>query len=314
MPAWQLFLVAVLVWGSTWHVILYQLAQLPAEAGVALRFGLAGALILLVRALRGLPWRLTARQQLHVGVPGIFMYGLAYVCVYQAERFVPTGLVAVGYSASPLINGAASHLLWGTPLRRRLVLGGLCGMAGVAAIFWPQLAGVAASPTAGRGALFTIGAVLASSVGSLWTSRYARLGIALWPAMGWGMGYGAAVGALMALAAGQTFALPAVASWWLSLFYLAIFGSIVAFGCYLSLQQHWGPGPASMVGVATPVLALGVSAALEGYRPTPLAVTGIVLAVIGNAVALWPARRAALPAEPAGEAGADAQTRDSRVS
>lgn len=295
MPAWQLFLGAVLVWGSTWHVILYQLAQLPAEAGVALRFALAATLILAVRALRGLPWQMTARQHLHVAVPGIFMYGLAYVCVYQAERFVPSGLVAVGYSASPLINGAVSRLMWHTPLRRRLVLGGLCGMAGVAAIFWPQLAGVSASPAAGLGALFTIGAVLASSVGSLWTSRYARLGIDLWPAMGWGMGYGAGFAAVIALAAGQTFALPSVASWWFSWFYLAIFGSIVAFGCYLSLQQHWGPGPASMVGVATPVLALGVSAALEGYQPTALAVMGIVLAVIGNAVALWPARVQATP-------------------
>ena len=35
---WQLFAICVLVWGTTWHAITYQLGEFPAEVGVALRF------------------------------------------------------------------------------------------------------------------------------------------------------------------------------------------------------------------------------------------------------------------------------------
>jgi drug/metabolite transporter (DMT)-like permease len=60
----------------------------------------------------------------------------------------------------------------------------------------------------------------------------------------------------------------------------------VAFACFLGLQQRLGPGPASTVGVATPVLALIVSAVLEGYVPTLWTLAGVGLAAGGSALAL----------------------------
>lgn len=138
MPAWLMFVVAVLVWGTTWHAILYQLQHASPEVGVAVRFTLAGVAILAVRALRGLPWRLPAGMHGPIAFQGIFMYSVSYLCVYHAERHVPSGLVAVGYSASPLVNGVASHLLWGTALTRRFLWGGALGLAGVALISGPR--------------------------------------------------------------------------------------------------------------------------------------------------------------------------------
>lgn len=314
MSPWQLFLTAVLVWGTTWHAILYQLPHVTPEVGVALRFGLAGAGLLLICIWRGERWQLTRAQHVRVAFQGIFMYSVSYLCVYHGERHVPSGLVAVGYSASPLVMGVASHLLWGTPLPRRLLVGGSMGLAGVVLIFWPEisaalnsdslaLAGAAgpaaAAPAApastashgitGNAALglaFTFGAVLLSAVGSLVASRNAVVKLPLWPTMAWGMLWSALVSVGVALVLGHSFALPASGSFWLSLLYLSVFGSVVAFACYLLLQQCWGPGQASMVGVATPVLALVVSTLLEGYKPTALAVAGVVLAVAGNWFAL----------------------------
>jgi len=75
-------------------------------------------------------------------------------------------------------------------------------------------------------------------------------------------------------------------AWWVSLLYLSLAGSAVAFACFLALQQRVGPGPASMVGVATPVLALVVSTALEGFEPTVWTVAGVLLALGGSALAL----------------------------
>jgi drug/metabolite transporter (DMT)-like permease len=67
----------------------------------------------------------------------------------------------------------------------------------------------------------------------------------------------------------------------------------LAFACYLALQQRVGPGPAATIGVMTPVLALLVSALLEGFRPVALTWVGTLLAVLGNALILRPRFRPA---------------------
>jgi drug/metabolite transporter (DMT)-like permease len=98
--------------------------------------------------------------------------------------------------------------------------------------------------------------------------------------------YGALVAAIMALLQGQSFAMPAVASWWLSLFYLALAGSVLTFACFLTLQNRIGPGPTGTIGVMTPLLALLVSMAFEGFHPDVLTFMGAALAVGGNVLML----------------------------
>ena len=291
LPSWQLFVIAVAIWSTTWHAILYQLAHTPPEAGVALRFALAGALALAVAAWRGDRVRCSAREHARIALQGVFMYSLAYLCVYRAEQHVPSGLVAVGYSASPLVNGIGAWLLWRTALTPRFLVGGVLCVAGVALIFAPEFAQVRAGDAALRGALFTLGAVALSAVGSLLASRNAVHRLPLWPAMGWGMLYSAALSALILLASGQPVTLPsplAAPAWWLSLAYLAIAGSVVAFACYLTLQQRVGPGAASTVGVMTPMLALLISAAFEGFQAVTLTWLGAALALAGNVLILRP--------------------------
>lgn len=293
MPTWQLFALAVLIWGTTWHAIVYQLAETAPEFGVAIRFTLAGLIGLAWAAWRGPRWRVTPREHAMLAFQGIFMYSVSYFCVYHAERHVPSGLVAVGYSASPLVNGLIAHRLWGTALTPRFVAGGVLGVVGVALIFWPEfdaMGTAGAGGSVGLGLAFTVGAVLLSSVGSLATSRNQALGLPFWAALGWGMLYGAALSWVVVLTLGQPLRLPASPAWWLSLTYLVLAGSVIAFACYLALQHRLGPGKASMTGVATPVLALMVSALFEGYRPDALVFAGVALAVAGNVLSLVPAR------------------------
>ena len=286
MRNWQLFGLAVLIWGTTWHAIVWQLAEATPEFGVTLRFALAGLMILAWAAWRGERWRVSPREHGLLAFQGVFMYSVSYLCVYHAEKHVPSGLVAVGYSVSPLVNGVISRALWRTPLTRRFIAGGLLGVAGVTLIFWPEFAHVMDGGRAGLGAAFTVGAVLLSTVGSLAASRNKVVGLPFWPALGWGMVYGALCSALAVAIGGQAVVWPTSALWWASLLYLAVAGSVIAFACYLLLQQRLGPGPASRVGVATPVLALVVSALFEGYRPGWPVFVGVALAVAGNALAL----------------------------
>jgi drug/metabolite transporter (DMT)-like permease len=294
LPTWQLFAIAVAIWSTTWHAILYQLAYTTPEASVALRYALAGALALAFAAWRGDRVRCSVREHARLALQGAFMYSLSYMCVYHAETHVPSGLVAVGYSASPLVNGIGAWLLWRTALPRRFILGGVLCVAGVALIFWPEFARVTASEATTRGAVFTVASVALSAVGALIASRNPLHRLPFWSAIGWGMLYSAALSALFALALpgeGPRFALPSpleAPSWWLSLAYLSVAGSVIAFACFLVLQQRVGPGPASTVGVMTPVLALVVSTLFEGFHPVALTWLGVALAVAGNVLILRP--------------------------
>jgi drug/metabolite transporter (DMT)-like permease len=287
---WQLFAICVLTWGTTWYAITFQLGHSAPEVDVALRFALAGTVVLAMCALRGMRLRFSWRDHALLALQGSFMYGVSYVCVYHAERHLVSGLVAVGYSASPLVTGLGAHALFGLRVSARFILGGLLGLAGVALMFWPEFGKAAGSHDAVLGAQFTVGAVLLSAIGSLTASRNRPRGLPFWPSLGYGMLYGAAVSALVALMQGESFALPAAASWWASLFYLALAGSVLTFACFLTLQERIGPGPTGTIGVMTPLLALVVSMIFEAFRPDALTLMGAALAVGGNVLMLRPAR------------------------
>jgi len=283
---WQLFAVCVLTWGTTWYAITFQVGRMSPEVSVALRFALAGAVVLALCAARRERLRFAATDHFRFALQGCFLYGVSYVCVYHAERHVVSGLVAVGYSASPLVTGLGAHALFGLRTTGRFLLGGVLGLVGIALIFWPEFQAAPPGRDTPLGVMFTIAAVLLSTAGSLAASRNRTHGLPFWPALGYGMLYGAATAAFVALLQGETFVPPAVASWWLSLLYLALAGSVLTFACFLTLQERIGPGPAGTIGVMVPLLALVVSMLFEGFRPQVVTFAGVVLAVTGNVLIL----------------------------
>ena len=282
----HLFATCVLIWGTTWYAITFQLGHTAPEVGVALRFALAGTVVIAWCAGRGIRLRFTPREHGFFALQGAFMYGVSYACVYHAERHIVSGLVAVGYSASPLVTGLGAHALFNLRVTRRFLSGGLLGIAGVALMFWTEFGAVSGSRDTAIGAAFTVIAVLLSAVGSLAAFHNRSLGLPFWPSMGFGMLYGAAACALVALVQGHSFALPPVASWWFALLYLALAGSVLTFACFLTLQERIGPGPTGAIGVMTPLVALVVSMVFEAFRPDVLTLTGAALAVVGNVLML----------------------------
>ena len=283
---WQLFAICVITWSTTWHAITYQIAHVTPEIGIALRFGLAGAVVLALCVVRRDSLRFSAAQHGLLALQGTFMYGVSYICVYYAERYVPSGLVAVGYSASPLVTGLGARALFATRLTARFVAGGALGLAGVALIFWPEFGKATADDATTHGVLFTVAAVLLSAVGALAASRNQRYKVPFWPALGFGMLYGAGISAIIAIIQGAEFALPPVLSWWVTLLYLALAGSVLTFACFLTLQRRIGPGPTSAIGVMTPLLALVVSMLFENFHPNTLTYAGVALAFAGNVLML----------------------------
>ena len=282
----RLFAAAVAIWGTTWIAITFQLGRASPEASVAMRFAIASAVLFVYCRVRGLRLRFPVAVHGQLALLGLFMFCLSYLAVYRAETFLVSGLVAVGYSASPLLNLVISRVAFGTPATRGVVVGGLLGVAGIALVFSPALARVQASPGVLAGALLTVGAVLASGVGNVFATRLDRLGVNVAQKMAWGMAYGSAGSALFALASGEGLSFSAAPSYLISLLYLAVFGSILAFAAYLTLLERVGAARAGYVGVMVPVVALAISGAVEGFAWGPSTFLGVAVVVAGNLVVL----------------------------
>ena len=210
--------------------------------------------------------------------------------MYFAEEHVVSGLVAVGYSASPLLGMLGLWAFFRTPMTWRITAGSLLGIAGNTLVFWPEL-GRAHVGNATLGAVYTALAVITSTLGSMVAHRNHGADLPLWQTMAWGMLYGALFSLGWALASGQPLAFEPTAPYVLSLLYLTVFGSIVAFASYLTLLKRIGAARSGYIGVMVPIVALVISAAFESFRWHVLTWLGIAISVGGNVVILREKRR-----------------------
>ena len=292
-----LFAISTLIWGSTWLGIKFQLGVVSPEVSVAYRFALAALLLGAWCAATGRSLRFGQRAHAFIALQGILLFGLNYVAVYWAERYATSGLVAVLFSTIVFMNPIGARWLFGTTLTLRTLIAAVLGVIGIALLFLPELTEARHGGNAALGIALGLGATVIAAGGNLAAMRNQRDAIPVLTGTAWGMAYGALAAAVIALAQGATWTIDLRAPYLLSLAYLAIFGSVVAFGAYLTLLKQVGPGPASYVGVATPIVAMAVSTVFEAYRWTPVGAFGVVLAIAGNWLALKPSR--ARSAEPA---------------
>jgi drug/metabolite transporter (DMT)-like permease len=290
--AGALFAIATLIWGSTWLGIKFQLGRVAPEASVVYRFALAALLLATWCSATGRSLRFAVRQHAFIALQGMLMFGVTYVLIYQAEVHAASGLVAVLFSTIAFMNPVGARLAFGTPMTRRMLAAATLGVGGVALLFLPELLQARRGGSVALGIVYALAGTLLASVGNIVAVRNQRAGIPVLPGIAWGMGYGALAAAIVAAVHGVAWRFDPSPAYLASLLYLALLGSVVAFACYLTLMRRVGPGPAAYVGVATPVVAMALSTLFEGYRWTPLAVTGAALALAGNALALRaPARR-----------------------
>jgi drug/metabolite transporter (DMT)-like permease len=284
-----LYALCILIWGTTWFAITAQIQVLAPEFGVAIRFGLAALALLGFCRWRGLALRFPPRVHALVIAQGLTGFYASYVCVYQAERFVASGVVAVGYAASPLCGLVLARLFLGTRMSARVALGGVAGIVGVVLIFWHEFTRLAATDQVLWGAELTMVSVLLAALSTIAAAGYHRQGVTGWAPLACAMAWGAGAALVHALVLGTPWHWSWRPGFLGSLAWLALAGSILAFGAYYALVHRVGAAKAGYVGVLTPVVALVVSSLLENFLWTGLTVAGIALAILGNVVALWPA-------------------------
>lgn len=281
-----LYALTSLIWGSTWLAIKFQLGQVDPEMSIVYRFALAAALLVGYSLARRLPMRFSSREHLFIALQGLTLFSLNYIMVYIAEQHITSGLVAIVFSLIIVFNVALAGLLLGDPIRPRVLIGGLVGILGLAMVFWPELSTLDLSGKRALGLGLSLIGTLCASFGNIVAARNQRHGLPIVQTNAYGMAYGAGFTLLVALLRGASFEFEPTFSYISSLAYLALFGSVIAFGAYLTILSRIGPDRAAYITIIFPIVALTLSTMFEGLSWDLTAGIGVSLVVAGNAVAL----------------------------
>lgn len=295
-----LYATTVLIWGTTWLPIKMQLGVVPVEMSVAYRFLIASALLFGWCALRRLPMRFSPRDHLFIATLGLAFFSINYLLFYNGSAFLTSGLVAIVFSTVSLMNIANARIFFGRRPEPKVLLGATIGITGLGTIFWPDIAGFSLSDGGSIGLLLCLAGTLSASLGTMASARNQKAGLPVIQANAFGMGYGALATLTFASVMGSEPTVEWTATYVGSLAYLSIFGSAVAFGCFLTLVGRIGPERAAYATVLFPIIALGVSTVFEDYTWTIRAGVGVALILAGNALVLVkrsPRRRPAAAAE-----------------
>jgi drug/metabolite transporter (DMT)-like permease len=159
----------------------------------------------------------------------------------------------------------------------------------VGLVFWPELSLFTPSGKEPLGVFFALVATAVASLGSMVATQNQRMPVV--PVNGFAMMYGAVFVAVYAALSGDRFAFDWSFPYVASLLYLALFGSVLAFGAYLTLMKRIGADRAGYTGVAVPIVALALSTLFEDIHWQATMLLGVGLCLAGNVLMLARGRR-----------------------
>jgi drug/metabolite transporter (DMT)-like permease len=280
------YAVTVLIWGSTWFAIKLQLGSVSSQVSVAYRFALAALILFAWCWIRRLPLRFSFRQHLWMMLQGVTVFSTNYVLFYEAEKHLVSGSVAIIFSVLVVFNILNSWFFFRVKPTYQMIAGAVLGLLGIMLTFWHELMNLGSNLNNVFGIGLSLVGTVCASFGNMIFARLRKDEMPIVQGNAFGMLYGTVVLLAYAGFSGGKFSFDPSPSYVLSLFYLSLFGSVIAFGCYLTLVGRIGADRAAYCSVLFPIVALGLSAAFEGYRLNAVSGLGIVLVLVGNVLVL----------------------------
>ena len=276
----------MIIWGTTWLAIKFQLGSVDPMVSVLYRFIAAALTLFLYCKLRGLKMRFHLRDHIFMALQGLFLFSVNYWLIYLAEIHVTSGLVAVIFSGIVFMNMVNGAILLGSPIRSNVLMGGGLGVLGIGLVFWPQLISFSLSDKGALGLLLSAVSTFMASLGNIISARHQQNNLPVIQTNAYGMAYGAGIIGLIAVVSGKTFSFEMSLSYAGSLFYLSFFGTVIAFGCYLKLIGKIVADRAAYATMLFPIVALGISTFYEGYQWAAHNIIGMTVVLIGNWIVL----------------------------
>ena len=285
-PALWLILIAFastyIIWGTTYLAILIGIETLPPFLMAAIRFLVAGVVLLIIAALRGE----------NVWFPGMFKNMLLGIVILTggqgllawAELYIPSGYAAILVSTLPLWYVLLDRKNWNTYFKNKLILTGLIlGFFGILLLFKKYI-----GATTGNGVLqlFGLAAVLGACIcwasGTLYYKNHVNQG-SMFLNLGWQLMGGFLSSLLIGFFSGEftgfSFANVSIHSW-LATLYLAVAGSLVAFIAFTWLMTV---RPAAVVGTyayVNPVIAVLLGWLMANESITLMQIAGMFIILL----------------------------------
>ena len=281
------FIIFTAIWGSTWIVIRGQLGTVAPQWSVTYRFLIATIAMALVALLNGEDLRLGKRAVAVAAVLGFTQFCINFNAVYLAERHITSGVVATVFALLLIPSSLFAWAFLGQRPNARFFWSSLVAVAGIMLLFAHELhehEGSVRQIAAGIG--ITVIGMLGASLANVLQARPEVRHYPLFSLLAWSMGAGAMIDALVAFALAGAPTIDTRAEYWLGLVYLALAASVLTFSLYYPVVRKIGPAKAAYSSVIVPVIAMGFSTAIEGYRWTPTTIAGALLALGGMVGAL----------------------------
>lgn len=278
------FIACVLIWGSTWYGIEFQLGVVAKEWSVAYRFALSAVLLQAWCLLRGMRTTFGPTGHLAAAGTGIFLFGLNYLLVYAGTEYLTSGLVAVAFSMLSLMNILSARVFLKTPIHLPVLAAAVLGVTGLGMVFGREIASFSVADETVVGLAYCIGGTVIASLGNTIAASETAKSIPILPFTALGLFYSTGFNTLVAIASGEPATFDPSFPYVISLLFLAVLGTIVAFTVYLWLIAQIGVARAGYISVVMPLVALTISTIYEGFVWSSAALVGLTLIILGNAL------------------------------
>lgn len=290
---WKIALVWVtmcLIWGSTWLAIKIGLGTLPPLTFAGIRFVIASTVLFAGCALARIPLLPQSRADWHFLLfTGVLAFSINHGLLFWGEQYISSGLAAVLQATIPCFGLLMAHgRLPGERLSARKLGGTLLGLAGVAVIFWHQLA------ASGLMAFWGSAGIVAGAAAVAWANVLVKQkGSHLPPASmaAWQMTFGLvpllAVGVLKE---GNPFLLSWNPTSVGCLLYLSLVGSALAFLLFYWLMRHLAATKSMTIALVTPGVAVLLGWLVLAEPLSVWTLLGGLTVLAGTALVLVPAR------------------------
>ena len=279
------------IWGSTWLFIKLGLEDLPPVSFAGIRFLIAFTVLAAVVAVRRLPLPRKRSDWGIIAITGFLSFTLNYGLLFWGEQHVSSGLASVLQATIPLFGLVMAHqFLPAERMTAAKVFGVLLGLAGVAVIFSNQMSAESGRALWGSAAIVA-GAFAVSLSNVIIKARGGHFEPAVLAAgqMIFGLIPLLVVGFLME-------GTPLNFRWTklavISLFYLALVGSSLAFMLFYWLVRHMAVTNTMLISLVTPVIAVLLGMGTIGERVTVRMVVGGAGILMGIGMIVFPRRGA----------------------
>lgn len=289
------FVLMSLAWSVSWFAMKLQADSfLPPELSVFYRFFFAAILMFILCFITKQRMLLKRQEMPYLLGIGLCNFCLNFLIGYFAVKYVASGVMAVIFSLAIIISEFFSAYFEKRKIEKKVILSSFVGFCGLALFVLP-LVKLSQDSKIVIGLLMTFAMTCIFSFGSALVSRNKKINqTPLYTSIAYGSGIGAFFLFIFNVIRGNEFGFDSSLNYVLSLSYLVLIATVLAFICLFYLIQNIGSTKANYTALVYPAIALIISSFFEDLAFNFLSMIGFALIISALLIEFLPNRKAKL--------------------